>query len=163
MVLDPREAQARQEGFSCHGRRVAQSQTLTQSKGAAMARPSHGARRHRPDAGIDRAYALLGYKAAGEALSADDADYGQALNAMLDGWNTQLCRLSWSVRSWAMCRASATVGPGLDFDTPRPVRVENGAFSASTASTTRCVDRPQNHAAIALKAVGSQFPQYAYY
>ena len=39
---------------------------------------------------IDRAYALLGYKPAGEVLSADDADYGlQALNAMLDGWNTQ--------------------------------------------------------------------------
>jgi hypothetical protein len=81
----------------------------------------------------------LGYKAAGEALSADDADYGlQALNAMLDGWNTQPRRLSWSVRSWVCVGHLATVGPGLDFDTPYPVRVENGAFSASTASTTRC-------------------------
>ena len=45
---------------------------------------------------IDRAYALLGYKAAGEALSSDDADYAlDALNAMLDGWNTQsMCIVS---------------------------------------------------------------------
>ena len=32
---------------------------------------------------IDRAYSLLGYKAAGEVLSSDDANYGlEALNAI---------------------------------------------------------------------------------
>ena len=39
---------------------------------------------------IDRAYSLLGFKAAGEALSADDADYAlDALNTLVNGWNSQ--------------------------------------------------------------------------
>ena len=39
---------------------------------------------------INRAYALLGYKAAGEALSGDDAQAGlDALNVLIDSWNTQ--------------------------------------------------------------------------
>jgi hypothetical protein len=115
---------------------------------------------------IDRAYALLGYKAAGEALSADDADYGlQALNAMLDGWNTQpLSIVSVGEVVGNVSGISATVGPGLDFDTPRPVRVENGAFSRVNGIDypVQWIDR-ETYAAIALKAVGSQFPQYAYY
>ena len=39
---------------------------------------------------IDRAYSLIGFKAAGETLSSEDADYAlDALNSMIDSWNTQ--------------------------------------------------------------------------
>ena len=115
---------------------------------------------------IDRAYALLGYKAAGEALSSDDADYAlDALNAMLDGWNTQsMFIVSADEIVGTVSGVSATVGPGLMFDTPRPVDVLAGSFtrSAGIDYPVRWIDR-ETYANISLKTVQSTFPQYAYY
>lgn len=115
---------------------------------------------------IDRAYSLLGYKPAGEVLSADDADYGlQALNAMLDGWNTQaMCIVSVGEVVASISSISATVGPGKDFDTPRPVQVEDGAFSRINGIDypVKWIDRA-TYANIPLKTVQSSFPHYAYY
>jgi hypothetical protein len=115
---------------------------------------------------IDRAYALLGYKAAGEALSSDDADYAlDALNAMLDGWNTQsMCIVSADEIVGTVSGVSATVGPGLTFDTPRPVDVLTGSFtrSAGIDYPVKWIDR-ETYANISLKTVQSTFPQYAYY
>jgi len=115
---------------------------------------------------IDRAYALLGYKAAGEALSSDDADYAlDALNAMLDGWNTQsMFIVSADEIVGTVSGVSATVGPGLTFDTPRPVDVLTGSFtrSAGIDYPVKWIDR-ETYANISLKTVQSTFPQYAYY
>ena len=115
---------------------------------------------------IDRAYALLGYKAAGEALSSDDADYAlDALNAMLDGWNTQsMFIVSADEIVGTVSGVSATVGPGLMFDTPRPVDVLAGSFtrSAGIDYPVKWIDR-ETYANISLKTVQSTFPQYAYY
>ena len=115
---------------------------------------------------IERAYSLLGYKAAGETLSAEDADYGlQALNAMLDGWNTQsMSIISVGEVIASVSGISATVGPGMDFDTPRPVRVEDGSFSRINGIDypVKWIDRA-TYANITLKTVRSHYPQYAYY
>lgn len=115
---------------------------------------------------IDRAYALIGYKAAGEALSSEDADYAlSALNAMLDGWNTQrLFIVSVQEVVGTVSGVSATVGPGLTFDTPRPVAVEDTSFTRIGALDypVKWIDR-ETYEAISLKTVQSTFPQYAYY
>lgn len=115
---------------------------------------------------IDRAYSLLGYKAAGEVLSSDDAAYAlDALNAMLDGWNTQAMSIvSVGEVVASVSGVSATVGPGLQFDMPRPVRVEDGSFSRVNGIDypVKWIDRA-TYAGIALKTVRGYFPQYAYY
>ena len=115
---------------------------------------------------IDRAYALLGYKAAGEVLSSDDANYGlEALNAMLDGWNTQsMFIVSKGEIVATVSGTSATVGPGMQFDTPRPVRIEDGSFSRLNGVDygVKEIDR-ETYASISLKTVSSTFPQYIYY
>lgn len=115
---------------------------------------------------IDRAYSLLGYKAAGEVLSSDDANYGlEALNAMLDGWQTQsMYIVSKGAVVATISGTSATVGPGMIFDTPRPVRIEDGSFSRLNGvdyDVTE-IDR-ETYASISLKTVSSTFPQYIYY
>lgn len=115
---------------------------------------------------IDRAYSLLGFKAAGEPLSADDADYAlTALNALLDGWNTQAMSIVSVGEVVASVNSiSATVGLGMQFDTPRPVRVEDGSFSRINGIDypVKWIDRA-TYAGITLKTVQSSFPQYAYY
>lgn len=115
---------------------------------------------------IERAYSLLGFKAAGESLSADDAEYGRnALNAMLDGWNTQrLFIVSVDEVVATVSTVSATVGTGQDFDTPRPVDVEAGSFTriGGLDYPVKWIDR-ETYAAIPLKTVRATFPQYAYY
>lgn len=115
---------------------------------------------------IDRAYSLLGYKAAGEALSAHDSDYGlNALNSLIDSWNTQsMSIVSVDEVIASVSGISAAVGTGMVFDTPRPVRIEDGCFSRVNGLDypIQLINRA-TYAGIALKTVSSQFPQYAYY
>lgn len=115
---------------------------------------------------IDRAYSLLGYKAAGEPLSADDAEYGRnALNAMLDGWNTQrLFIVSVQEVVATVTGSPVAVGPGLDVDIERPVRMEQGAFVrvAGVDYPLTWIERERFNA-IAQKAVDSAIPEFAYY
>lgn len=115
---------------------------------------------------IDRAYSLLGHKAAGEPLSAEDADYGlSALNSLIDSWNTQRLFIITVEEVVAnVSSISATIGPGQAFDTPRPVDVENGAFSRLNGIdySIEWIDRV-TYERLSLKTVSSSFPQYAYY
>lgn len=115
---------------------------------------------------IDRAYSLLGFKAAGETLSADDASYAlDALNVMLDGWNTsRLFIVSVDEVIATVSTVSATVGTGQDFNTPRPVDVEAGSFTriGGLDYPVKWIDR-ETYAGISLKTVRATFPQYAYY
>ena len=115
---------------------------------------------------IERAYSLLGFKAAGEPLSADDANYAlNALNNLIDSWNTQRLYIVTVEEVVAnVSGATATVGPGQTFNTARPVQMENGAFSrlAGVDYSIEWVDRI-TYERISLKTVSSSFPQYAYY
>jgi len=115
---------------------------------------------------IDRAYSLLGYKAAGEPLSGDDTEYAlDALNSMIDGWNTQSNFIVTVNEITAnVSGQSATIGTGLDFNAVRPTRIEGGAFARLNG-----VDYPleeldrEQYERITLKTVQSTFPQYFYY
>ena len=115
---------------------------------------------------IDRAYSLLGYKAAGDPLSGDDASYAlDALNAMIDSWNTQRHFIVSVIDVVAsVSGASATVGAGMAFDTPRPTAIAAGAFARLNGVdyALREISREQ-YADITLKTVTSTFPQYFYY
>lgn len=115
---------------------------------------------------IDRAYSLLGHKAAGEPLSAEDADYGlTALNSLIDSWNTQRLFIVTVEEAIAnVSGISATVGPGQTFNVARPVDIENGAFSRVNGIdySIEWIDRV-TYERITLKTVSSSFPQYAYY
>lgn len=115
---------------------------------------------------IERSYSLLGFKAAGETLGSDDAAYAlDALNAMLDGWNTQrLFIVSVDEVVATISTVSATVGTGQDFNTPRPVDVEAGSFTriGGLDYPVKWIYR-ETYATIPLKTVRATFPQYAYY
>ena len=115
---------------------------------------------------IDRAYSLIGFKAAGETLSSEDADYAlDALNSMIDSWNTQehfIVSVNEVVAN--VSGQSATVGTGLTFDTARPTAIEKGAFARINGVDYPMeeIDRVQ-YEGITLKTVQSTFPQYFYY
>lgn len=115
---------------------------------------------------IDRAYSLLGFKAAGEALSADDAQYGlDALNSMIDSWNTQQYFIVTVNEVTAMVSGqSATIGTGQTFNTVRPTAIEASAFSRINGVDYPLyeIDREQ-YERISVKTVVSTFPQYFYY
>lgn len=115
---------------------------------------------------INRAYSLIGFKAAGEAISGDDAEYAlDALNAMVDGWNTQtnfLTDIKEVVAS--VTGISASIGVGLAFNTVRPTMISEGCFSRLNG-----VDYPltqisrEEYNAIGVKAITGSFPQYFFY
>lgn len=115
---------------------------------------------------INRAYAMLGFKDASEPVSGNDADYALGvLNSLIDSWNTQsLFIVSVNEVIATVGAISATVGPGLTFDTVRPPCVEAGAFSRLNGVDypIEWIDR-QTYESITLKTVSSSFPQYAYY
>lgn len=115
---------------------------------------------------IDRAYSLLGFKAAGETLSSQDADYGlDALNSMVDSWNTQGNFIVDTNEVVATVTGiSATIGTGMQFNTPRPTGISPGAFTRINGIDypMREISREQ-YADLSLKTVTSTFPQYFYY
>lgn len=115
---------------------------------------------------IERAYTMIGYKAAGEALSGPDiADALGVLNGMLDAWNAQrLFIVTVNEVVATVAGGTASIGPGMEFGVPRPVRIENGAFARMNGVDypIQWIDR-ETYARITLKTVQSSFPQYAYY
>ena len=79
---------------------------------------------------IDRAYTLSGIKASGEPLSPEDAQYAlDALNAMLDSWNTQ-GYFSPTVNEivTTVSGLPVTIGPAMMINVDRPVTVLGGSF-----------------------------------
>lgn len=115
---------------------------------------------------ISRAHRLMGAVKSGDALpEAHYQDGLLALNAMLDGWNTQrLFIVSIDEVVGTVSGVTATVGPGLTFDTPRPVAVEDGSFTriGGLDYPVKWIDL-DTYAAISLKTVQATFPQYAYF
>lgn len=115
---------------------------------------------------IDRAYSLIGYKAAGEAVSGADAQYAlAALNDMLDSWNTQ--RLFIYTITEVIATVSGLpipIGPAMAINTPRPVKMEEGSFARIMG-----LDYPitwlstEQYQAIPIKAIATAIPQYGFY
>ena len=115
---------------------------------------------------INRAYSVIGFKAAGETLSGEDSSEAlDALNSLIDSWNTQRLLIpTVDEVIGSVTGASATVGPGLVFNTPNPVDIEAGGFAriGGIDYPIELIDR-QTYAGLAVKTVSSTFPQYAYF
>ena len=115
---------------------------------------------------IDRAYALIGFKDPGEALSGADAQYAlDALNDMIDGWNTQsffIVSINEVVQT--VSGLPITIGPGMMIDVPRPVEMQNGSFVriGGVDFPIQWIDR-EEYNSIAYKGVTSNVPAYGYY
>lgn len=115
---------------------------------------------------IDRAYALIGFKDAGEALSGADAQYALgALNDMIDAWNTQ--RLFIYTIAEVVASASGlpiAIGPGMAINTARPVTMEAGSFAriAGLDYPITWIDDEQ-YQGIAIKNMSSAIPQFGHY
>ena len=115
---------------------------------------------------IERAYSLIGYKDPGEALSGADAQYAlEALNDMIDGWNTQgnfIVSVTEHVQT--VSGLPITIGPGMTIDVPRPISVENGSFVriGGVDFPIQWINR-EEYNSIAYKGIGSNVPAYGYY
>jgi hypothetical protein len=115
---------------------------------------------------IDRSYSMIGLKAAGEPLSADDANYAlTAMNSMIDSWNTQrLMIVSIQEVVASISAISATIGPSATFNTTRPIKIEQGCYTLinNISYPMQVVDR-LTYARVTSKTVAATFPAYVYY
>ena len=120
---------------------------------------------------IKRAMRLLGAIATGEELTASEQTDGvEALNHMLDSWNTEKLVIYALVRNALTLTASQqshTIGPAANLDIPRPQSIEQGlAFiTGATLGTTEReleVYTAQQWAAIVDKSTSS-IPSRLYY
>lgn len=116
---------------------------------------------------IDRAYGLLGYKDAGETLSGADADYGlNVLNDMIDSWNTQrLFIFTTTAVTSTILGLSASIGPGLTINTPRPTMIPAQGSFVSVGGVDYPIEfiNDAQYNGIAIKSTPSTIPIYAYY
>lgn len=78
---------------------------------------------------VSRALRLIGALAAGEAAAPEDAADGlTALNSMLDSWQIKRLYVYQILQRnlpWPQGAASRTIGPGADFDVPRPTKIDS--------------------------------------
>ena len=115
---------------------------------------------------IERAYSLLGVKAAGDSLSAEDAAYGlDVLNTMIDAWNAnRLYIISTSEVIKTVTSSPVSIGPGATVDIPRPVRLEDGTYMRlNGVDFIINLINVEEYNKIAVKSIQSPISVYGYY
>lgn len=119
---------------------------------------------------IERAYRILGDTTAGESLTADQADIGlDALNSMLDAWAIEklmIFQIRQDTHTWPASTTSQTIGVGADFDTRRPVRVEQGTYfkdSQNIAYHPDVIRNRETYDRVIDKTVTSSYPELIFY
>lgn len=109
---------------------------------------------------------LIGAIAPAENLSADEqADAFKTLKAMLDSWSTEKLIASVITREELALigsQASYTMGDGGDFDTVRPLRIENAAVLLNGTEIPVDILNADQWAAISQKDVQSSIPTKLY-
>jgi hypothetical protein len=113
---------------------------------------------------------LLGLLASGEPPTASEQTDGlAALNDMLDSWSTESLLIPNKVREvfpLVASQQSYTMGTGGNFNTSRPMKIENALVQL--VGTSPALELPMQiltkdeYAGITLKALLSTFPLYAY-
>lgn len=119
---------------------------------------------------IESAALKLGAIESGEALTADEAaDSLSALNSMLEFWSTNsllVYQIVQNSHSWASGNASRTIGTSGDFNTTRPLRIEEGTYFRDSFNLDLPVKILRDRAAydaISLKSTQSTYPEYLFY
>jgi hypothetical protein len=114
---------------------------------------------------VNRAAELIGYKDPDDTLSGNEAaSFLEALNSMVDEWNTRrLAIVSTQDVVTSVSASPATIGNGATINTPRPVRISSGFVRIDS------IDYPiewltgQQFHAISDKATAGSIPCYGHY
>ena len=125
-----------------------------------------------PQSIISFALRSIGVGAVGQsALAQDNTDAFDMLNGMLGQWNRKRW-LIWHLVDTAFTVTGAqsyTVGPGGNFNIPRPDRLETAYFRQTVSAVPNQVDYPlqllqsrEDYSSIALKTLTS-WPQFIFY
>lgn len=114
---------------------------------------------------IQGALKLIGVLDPTETMSAPDADDGLALlNNLVDGWNIERLYIYTIMEVVAnFAGASATIGPAMQINTPRPNRIESAFYRKSGIDYPLNIIDVDAYDAIGLKTVAGDYPQVLYY
>lgn len=117
---------------------------------------------------IDRAMRLISQISPGVTSTTDEYATGlEALNVMLDSWRNErlMCyALQDETFDLVVGQSSYTVGSGGDFNTNRPVRIEQAyVVDSSNVSYDVTILTAEEYATIGLKNSAATFPTYLYY
>lgn len=114
---------------------------------------------------VDGALKLIGVLDPSESVSGHDAEDGlTALNGLLDAWNVERLNIFTIAEVVATFGgASATIGPGQQIDTARPMRIESAFYRRSGMDYPLAIIDFDEYDAIPLKTVSGDFPQALYY
>lgn len=109
----------------------------------------------------------IGAIASGETPSAEEMTDGMsALNSMLGSWSNESLMVPTRVRetfSLVGSQSSYSMGSGGDFDTDRPIKIEQAGIIISGGSEhpVRIITK-EEYAKVTLKTTGSDIPLYLY-
>ena len=115
---------------------------------------------------ITGAAKLIGVVFKSETLDADEANDGlAALNDMLESWsNEDLITYAMSTESFSLTGASSyTIGTGGDFNTSRPIDINNALVRISNIDYTLEIIPQEVYQQIPFKSISTQIPGYLTY
>lgn len=118
---------------------------------------------------IEAAMSKIGMLDAGETASAEDAALGLLrLNSLIDAWETEsmFCYTTTdTVFTLAAGTTSMTIGPAMQIDMARPVRILSGSFGRSGANDYRLdpVSEPEYNKISLKSAASSISPRVCFY
>lgn len=111
----------------------------------------------------------LGAIATGEVLTADEAsDSLEVLNSMLDSWSIEklmIYQIQQESLTWTGSAQSQTIGSAGDFNTTRPIKIEEGTFFRINSIDTpvRILKDRASYDSYPSKGDESSFPEVLYY
>lgn len=114
---------------------------------------------------IQGALKLIGVLDPAETMSPEDSDDGLImLNNIVDAWNLERLNIYTITEVVAtFAGASATIGPGQQINTPRPMRIESAFYRRSGIDYQLRIVDVDEYNAITLKTVSGDYPEVMYY
>lgn len=114
---------------------------------------------------IQGALKLIGVLDPAETMSPEDADDGLTfLNNIVDAWNLErlyIYTITEVVATFA--GSSATIGPGMQINTARPMRIESAFYRRSGIDyDLDVIDKPA-YDKITMKGISGDYPEVLYY
>ncbi len=114
---------------------------------------------------IQGALKLIGVLDPAETMTPEDSDDGLLfLNNMVDAWNTErlnIYAIDNIVASFS--GASATIGPSMTFNTPRPIRIESGYYTIGGVDYQLDIVDDSIYNSISIKTIATGYPEILYY
>lgn len=114
---------------------------------------------------IQGALKLIGVLDPAETMSPEDADDGLImLNNIVDAWNLDrlfIYTVTEVVATFA--GASATIGPGMQINTARPIRIESAFYRRSGIDYDLDVIEKPAYDQITMKGISGDYPEVLYY